>query len=88
MSLSKLCETVKDREAWCSVVHGVSNSQTQLSDGTTTPKSKLSGTFIALNSFVTWNKVPTEVRLPSFRRGWEVVVVIDDYISQKCFPGV
>ena len=29
MSLSKLQETVKDREAWCAVVHGVTKSQTQ-----------------------------------------------------------
>ena len=28
MSLSKLQETVKDREAWCAVVHGVTKSQT------------------------------------------------------------
>ena len=32
MSLSKLQETVKDREAWNAVVHGVTNSQTHLSD--------------------------------------------------------
>ena len=31
-SLSKLWEMVKDREAWSAVVHGVTNSQTQLSD--------------------------------------------------------
>ena len=28
MNLSKLQEMVKDREAWCAVVHGVTKSQT------------------------------------------------------------
>ena len=32
MSLSKLREIVKNREAWCAAVHGVTKSQTQLSD--------------------------------------------------------
>ena len=35
MSLSKLQEIVKDREAWRAPVHGVTKSQTQLSDWTT-----------------------------------------------------
>ena len=41
MSMSKLREMVKDREAWCTAVHGVAKSHTWLSDWTTimTPKS-------------------------------------------------
>ena len=32
MSLSKLWEIVKDRKAWCTAVHGVTKSMTQLRD--------------------------------------------------------
>ena len=39
MSLNKLRKMVKDREAWCAAVHGVSKSQTRLSGWTTTSQS-------------------------------------------------
>ena len=37
MSLSKLRELVKGREAWRAAVHGIAKSQTQLSDWTMAP---------------------------------------------------
>ena len=39
VSLNKLWEIVKDREAWHATVHGVTKSQTRLSDWTTTKRS-------------------------------------------------
>ena len=36
ISLSKLQEMVKDREAWRAAVHGIENSQTGLREQTTT----------------------------------------------------
>ena len=39
MSMSKLWEILKDREAWHAAVHEVAKRQTRLSDSTTTTSS-------------------------------------------------
>ena len=43
MSLSKLQEMVKSREAWCAAVRGVTKSQTGLSNCTAAMKKQTSG---------------------------------------------
>ena len=46
MNLSKLQERVNDRGAWCAALHGVTKSQTQLSNCTTTKKPIITGNWL------------------------------------------
>ena len=61
MSLSKLREMVKDREAWPAVVHGVAKSRTQLSYWTTwLTKSLAIGNWIKLQPFPSYPRLPVQ----------------------------
>ena len=51
MSLSKLREMVKDREAWCAAVHGVAKNWTRLSNN----NNELQDIFIFLGSLLPWS---------------------------------
>ena len=53
MSLSKLQEMVKDREAWHAIVHGVTKSRTQLSHWTETTTWLVTG-WLVDNPLFTW----------------------------------
>ena len=55
MSLSKLQEMVKDREAWSAAAHGVTKTWTGLSDWTTTSfDSEVHALATTLQNFVSW----------------------------------
>ena len=51
MSLSKLLETVKDRQGWTAAVHGAAKSWTLLSDWTTTESKTLDKSDKLMDSF-------------------------------------
>ena len=87
MNLSKLQEIVKDREAWCDAVYGVTNSQTQLSNQpnkkqntVSTASTEFSSTFLSsswgefFRSDLDWLRKPGRLQLKpqySTTRHWE-----------------
>ena len=82
LSLSKLQEMVKDREAWCAAVHGVAKSRTWLSDWTIIILIKNLPADAGHLDSVPWvGKIPyrskwntTPVFLPGKSHGWRSLV--------------
>ena len=65
MSLSKLQEILKNKKAWCAIVHGVSKSWTGLCNWTTTVKFIQSACFfvVKLPKIVNWNRPTSDILL-------------------------
>ena len=54
MSVSKLQEMVKDREAWCAAVHGLPKSQTRLNNNIHKLNQKARKYFKAAKVYLKW----------------------------------
>jgi len=63
MGLSKLWEIVKDREAWCTTVHGVAKNWKRFSDQTTNiPNAQVRDTRNALQTDLTTDPSPPTMK--------------------------
>ena len=77
MSLRKLQEMVKDREAWDAAVHGVTKSQTWLSTWTATIVNYLQHCYI-----INFNE-----HIQTIIWHWYIKIVIKLFLKYQCFGG-
>ena len=93
MSLSQLWEIVKDREAWCAAVHGVTKSQRWLRDNNNnntvrkqaallpfSPPSPLDSIPHCLHSLILF------LYLKSYKRDWRMHDLIEEGKNRAHFP--
>ena len=74
MTLSKLRDMVKDREAWCAADHRVAKSQTQLSEWTTNNKDISQWSYHSLSNY-----------LDNYIKPWRKIRLALDFSTEKFY---
>ena len=71
-SLRKFCVIDKEKKVWCAAVHGVTKSQTWLSDWRTTKLKKLKGNWSGRKIYMLW--LYCEVLFQGSKKDWVTIL--------------